>query len=188
MKKILPVLFALSFAANSAKAETQGHYVGINLVNTYHKGYQESSDSDNNSVGATYGYAFNFDRLFVAPELFYDHNDSENNNYSLYSWEYDYSYGIKFNLGYDVTDDIAAYVTMGHAEIRYQVYGQGYLGRATNEYFIFGAGGRYSINNDFDLSASAELGKLGKTNDLLNTTDGANSFIRVFKFGLIYKF
>ena len=188
MKKFLPALFAFSIVASAANAETQGHYVGLNLVNTYQKGYQESSDSDNNSWGITYGYAFNFDRLFIAPEIFYDHNDSENNNHDVYKFEYDYSYGIKANLGYDITDDLAGYVSLGHAEIRNQTTAAPLRGRGSNEYLIVGFGGRYSINDSFDLSASFELGKLGKSDDIFNSTDGANSFIRVTKFGLIYNF
>ena len=88
-----------------------------------------------------------------------------------------YSYGGKINIGKDLSDKVAVFGILGYTENRYHQYlikdytgvrdsGGGqpfteleYRGTEslTDETLILGIGGKYSVNERFDLSASFEI-------------------------------
>ena len=138
-----------------SKSQTAGNYIGIDFINTYLR-YREygyyapkednktnySSISDptypkyKNSFGLKYSYAINYRGIFLAPELFFEHNnikkyfDGDNSatldrnqrlpsNYGYKFMKIHRIYGAKINLGYDVTTNFAPYLFAGISKIYY---------------------------------------------------------------------
>lgn len=217
MTRFFSILLAFIFTSNIAKAETSGHYVGISLINSLQEqlafdtqanpvAYHSSKYNYSNSIsyGLNYRYAFNFGKFFVMPEIYYDYNDSNNNNFEKVGANtyftlsrIKHSVGVKANIGYDFTDDIAGYVTFGHGELRADVDRGAFngSGRAssriilTDEYFVFGLGVKYSINDKFDLGLSYEALKEKKTDDLFNDTDTfRDPALQITRINLLYNF
>jgi len=145
MKKILSVITTVSalVASSSALAKTEGNYVSFDVLRnkashkTSNTGFYgdgevgvntvESSagqDSYNDSAfgyGVTYKHAFNFNNVFIAPSVFFEKTntvakDSGNDQVKINS-----RHGAKIDLGYDVNDALAFYVTYGTAVVDYEV-------------------------------------------------------------------
>ena len=199
MKKILVVSAILAIFSTNSFAKTEGNYVGISLinsstVNSYADGGKDRND--NISLGADYKYAFNFGGFFIAPGLFYDHNAlSQNTLYSGTSFNANlkYSYGIKANIGYDVTDSFAPFLTIGHSQTRnsYGTNNFNYKENYTNEGMILGAGFKYSLNDSVDLNASYEIVQFGLTSNVgavIGGTDKINPTYKVARVGASYHF
>jgi len=201
-KLIFFTALSISFSS-SAFAKTEGNYIGLNLINTS-TSYQFDSGrvrNDNYSFGVDYKYAFNFGKLFVAPGLFYDHNalsrsvnaSSDNDRISLNT---KFSYGVKVNIGYDITDKFAPFVILGHSQTRldYSVYGPNtsfYKQSLTQEGFVYGLGFKYSVSDNVDVNAAYELTQYSLTSNLdavAGGTDHLNSDYKVAKLGVSYKF
>ncbi len=204
INKKLIFFTALSIAfSSSAFAKTEGNYVGLNLINTS-TSYQFDSGrvrNDNYSFGVDYKYAFNFGKLFVAPGLFYDHNAlsesvsiySANDRFALNT---KFSYGVKVNVGYDVTDKFAPFFVLGHSQTRLDASNYGpnlsFVKESyTNEGFVYGLGFKYSVSNDVDVNAAYELTQYYFTSNLdavVDGTDKLNSDYKVARLGVSYKF
>ncbi len=123
------------------KTTTKGNYVGLELLRTdvkFHEDWTRNTIkverhnrhfSDNDiGLGVDYKYAFNFDRVFIAPGFFYEQNNTKvggsgvtdssdfaNNNKLKISNRY----GVKADLGYDLTDRFSPYITGGYSRIGY---------------------------------------------------------------------
>jgi opacity protein-like surface antigen len=144
MKKLSTLTFfiasiAASSFANAKEASsvrTQGHYVGADLVGAqvkFHERNSKNYGTSGNSMpsysryglgaGLNYKYAFNFDRLFIAPGVFVEQNNASakgHGNDFLYRIDIKNRYGIKTDVGYDLTDTIAPYITGGYSQISYR--------------------------------------------------------------------
>lgn len=196
MKKVLSIAITiLSLSLNSSFAKTQGNYAQVNILHTqststdfYNK---EHSDGDL-GIGIEYKYALNFDNFFIAPALFYNHNNVElkysdrDGDPSVFKL---YSYGLKSDFGYDINDKISIFSTFGYSEVRSYVKTTFFSNptttidafSSTDEALIFGGGIKYSLNDKVDLQASYEY--FNFVND-----DIANFFNpEVFKLGFAYK-
>ena len=198
--KILP--------SSAVKAKgTSGHYVGVNLINTTLEAITANDAEDNSyqperskiSTGLSYQYAFNYKGFFVAPELFYNFNNTNSVN-SIeeapegYELNLKQSYGVKLNLGYDITDKFSVFGLVGHSEVRakikyysvqYEVFEQQSL---TQEAFIMGLGARYVVGKNISVKLSHEINQLGFSKKVLDTTDKINPDYSVTSLGVAYNF
>ncbi len=216
MKKILIALITLfSIISSAANAKTQGNYIGLNLINTEvelfsittehnerPKEFDSYSKTTSFSGGLNYKYAFNFNKFFVAPEIFFDFNKakgrakySDQDNVTYYNTEIKNSVGAKLNLGYDITDKFALSGFFGHSinRVRYNYtylndIFENNLNYKTREAFIYGLGLKYDLTKRFSLNASYEIVQFGLSNDVFNTTDKINPDFSVAKLGLAYNF
>lgn len=147
--KIMFNLFCLIiFFCNIVNAKTIGNYIGIDLIKTstsfsMHQQYLKPSDNDKNpysdptpsyGYGLKYNYAINYQNFFLSAGLFYENNQNKNNfnksSFAQYNQDYMYGnsfvkikdrYGLKFDLGYDVSDDLAFYGTAGIVNNKYAI-------------------------------------------------------------------
>ena len=179
MKKLLLLITACSFISSTSFAKTQGHYVGINILkhdtqvktskdsstgnlDTYFNGTQ---NNNSNGLGISYGYALNFDKIFVMPSIAYESINSKNKTRKIAnSYEQDFDINsrlvLKANLGYDVTDSFSVYVPVGIASNSYKYTTNDYLGSSfvkteqtgSSTGFIYGAGLSYEMFDKFNLT------------------------------------
>jgi len=186
MKKLLIATTVIgSLIHPTAFAKTEGNYVGVDVLATQFKSigrgdllHKEWSPG----VGVSYKHAFNFDDLFVAPGVYFNYNNAEV-SYDIFKLAMDYSYGAKVDLGYDVTDKLAPFISIGYQENRISFFESGVLGASqTEELITYGVGTKYSITNNVDLAIAYEYGDYKKDDTIssLNTD--------VIKIGASYKF
>ena len=129
-----------------SKSRTAGNYIGIDFINTslsYRKIEYNPNRVSNytlpkhkNSVGLKYFYAINYNRFFLAPELFFEYNnikkhfDGDNTNVGAYNgrlfeqFGYEFMkirkiYGGKINFGYDATPNFSPFLFAGLSKIYY---------------------------------------------------------------------
>jgi len=207
MKKFLITSAALAIFSTNAFAKTEGSYVGLSLINTELEsaaslnGVKEDEGKANQfSGGVSYKYSFNFNGFFAAPELFYDLNRTKSratdSGGTHYNSEVKNSYGVKLNLGYDITDKFAAYAIVGHSISRMKSHFSGNLSggvdptpeNANREAFIYGLGMKYDIANNISVNFSYEISQFNLSNDVFNTTDKINPDYRVARLGVAYNF
>ena len=110
---------------------------------------------------------YNFNNATVKPKG--SSNDSE----------LKFSYGVKADVGYDITNRLAAFVTFGYQEMRFT---SNIADSATLESHIYGVGAKYSVTDNVDLGLAYEYVNY-------NRSDVDNSFNpEVVKVGVAYKF
>lgn len=191
MTKKLLVIFAVaaSMMFSSAFAKTQGNYIGLNALYTNDKSVTTSNDRNSNrdlGAGISYKYALNFNNFFIAPGAFFNSNNSKVEFSDVAGNSYvdklKYSYGAKLDLGYDVTDKFAVFVTGGYAELSRDVQ-VNTSPRSLNTYesILYGAGVKYSLDNRVDLNLAYEY--MDYNNVLRNDTN-----VDLIKLGLSFNF
>lgn len=165
MKKYI-ALAALSATLLSlpANAKTQGHYVGIDWINSKTKNtYTVDGDSspskynDKSSygIGLNYKYAFNFNDFFVAPGVFFDKL-----GFGYDSVELQYRLGAKLDLGYDINDKFAVYFTNGFANTNYKYLpNDRSTNKNTTEYmdYFYGIGASYGLTERVSLNVEYSM-------------------------------
>lgn len=162
--KLFIILFILFFSTN-LQARTVGNYVGVDLIKTNLSFSMEGTFSEPNhkiiksrqtvsssmhSFGFKYNYALNYRGFFISPGLIYERNNVNNPfNYSavsslsnITSYGKSYSkiaqrYGIKLDLGADISNDLSIYGTIGHAVNYYETYGSLYEDRSQNSSSLY---------------------------------------------------
>lgn len=173
MKKLIAVSLFASLVASSAFAKTEGSYVGIDLLNTKSVAQLRSSSegqaadetsrqtSRNYGVGVNYKYAVNFNKFFVAPGIIIEDNRSKNSIADGLSLNVKNRYGVKADVGYDVTDCIAPYLTLGYSATSYTsrfgavseddvaINGKK---SATNYDWFYGAGVKFDLTSNVALN------------------------------------
>ncbi len=145
MKKLVLITAAVAvLSSSSAFAKTEGNYVGVDLhkavtssryinngsAGTSGIGLNAAQDQSKTGLGVSYKYAFNFDKFFVAPGVFFERIGT--NTLLAVDPEFGESYisdryfqiknryGIRADFGYDITDTFAAYVTGGITRTGYK--------------------------------------------------------------------
>jgi opacity protein-like surface antigen len=117
---ILAVISYLSLAINNSNASTEGNYFGVNAIysNASHKynpfdtKYKEFKNS-NVGGGIEYRYAINLDGFFIAPSLVMEAPNTNAQDKDGDDIKIKYRYGSKINIGYDIFDNFAIYLTSG---------------------------------------------------------------------------
>lgn len=187
-KKLLIIssLVAL-ISTSSAFAKTDGNYAGVDLLATRIK--NQDNDSNRKSeldygVGFNYKYAFNFNNFFIAPGVFYNLNDAEIKSGDYVS-KLKNSYGVKTDVGYDITDKFAGFVGIGYQVNRFgskDLTNSSDNENYTSEAITYSIGAKYSVLDNVDL---------GLTYEYVNATNNKepNSLNpEVIKLGVAYKF
>lgn len=202
-KKLLIITSVIaSIFSASASAKTEGNYVGVSLINTNVKSKSTFSEvthrDDNFSLGVDYKYAFNFGGIFITPGIFYDHNALKTNHSAGIfdpteeeASQLLYSYGAKVNIGYDVNDKFAPFVTLGHMQTRESFSFITSKYTETNEAFLFGAGFKYSVSDKIDVNLSYESVQKELSRNIIEVargTDKINPTFSVIRLGASYNF
>ena len=201
MKKLFIISIILLTNSSLAHAGTSGNYLGASLINTTLQnpsihGSEPKYTNDKAyamkmSLGASYGYAFNWNNFFLMPEVFYDDNDITNSSSGSLTSRYkiDNSYGVKLKIGYDFTDRFSGFLLLGHAESRVMDKVEyNFVYYDTNESFIFGLGFRSELAYDFSVGGSYQIHQFEKSDDIFNTTDEVGRTFDVLRVSLFYNF
>ena len=193
MKKIIAITSTFAvLAAASASAKTEGNYLGIDLhravteshydtrttgaTNTIDKRYDQ-----NLGFGLSYKYAFNFDKIFVAPGVFFERIGTnakiatgENNDDHYFQVKN--RYGVKLDIGYDIKDDFAVYLTGGLSYTGYKTNHSDATGTGIPETFagskpgfLYGFGAIQKISDNVSIGAEYNTQALA-TKGLYNYT------------------
>jgi outer membrane autotransporter protein len=140
--KISLLALLSSFVAFKSFAKTEGHYLGIDALNTktsfYNEGvftdgtiteYKPTESNDTYGLGLNYQYAINFDGFFVAPGVIieqssFGRNDAKTSNDNFARLQPKNRYGIKADFGYDINSnlfgrEVSPYLTIGYALVKY---------------------------------------------------------------------
>ena len=192
-------------ASSSAFAKTEGHYAGVNIVRSdsgsqhISEGVNVTNKFNDRGIGAglDYRYAFNMNNFFIAPGLFVEKNNiktrgSEDEMTSKIS--INYRYGLKANIGYDVTDEASVYFTNGLSNTLYKV---GFSGvddgvkfngeKSTGAIgYFYGAGVAYNVTKEVAVNVEYNTQKI----DLNTAFVGAKveNTLSVVKLGVSYHF
>ncbi|MFC1659667.1 outer membrane beta-barrel protein [Pseudomonadota bacterium] len=186
--------FVGALSISSASAKTQGHYAGIDLINTNFETYDaigEKKHDNDYGVGINYKYAFNINNFFVAPVLFYDNSNTQTKYSTSFmggaavvesSGRLRHRYGIRSDFGYDITDKFAVYGMFGYAELRIRRSGD----NIKEESLLYGLGTKYSITKRLDVSTSYETSTYANKRD--NRLKKFFMDVDVIRLGMSYKF
>ncbi len=227
MKKFLLLTTTASILASSAFAKTEGNYFGIDVLRTSAQEKSSSSEAADHSTflsnyyshdkkdsavgfGLNYKHAFNFNNFFIAPGIFFERLGLDSKvGYSTTATDaYSQSinlknrYGIRADLGYDLTDKFSAYVPVGYNVVSYQIstYDQGGLSYITSKKigsegsYFYGLGLSYAITDNFGINAEynrLSQMKLKSASGVTIDNSGtiiANTTVQIFKIGTSYKF
>jgi hypothetical protein len=159
----------------SKKSKTVGNYLGIDFINTSLRYKQISHGSiepdlieisdytlprHKNSFGVKYFYAINYNRFFLAPEIFFEYNNIKKNydgfnagteqynerineNYGYKFMKIHRIYGSKINFGYDLTPNFSPFLFAGLSKIYYSNLASVYtLSRFESRYDVINATGK----------------------------------------------
>ena len=176
MPKIKIFIFlSIFFFSKNLYARTVGNYVGIDIIKTalsfssertiYQTNKLEksiqSTPEPSYSFGFKYNYAVNYHGFFISPGLIYEKNSNKghfnsdgNAKSALKRYGQSYSkinqrFGVKLDLGNDITEDFSIYGTLGYALNDYESYNSLYQDRRYN-YYADMVG--YTSNNKFKVS------------------------------------
>lgn len=200
MKKLILLTTLASLASASAFAKTEGNQIGIDILRASAKhrykagsitasNYSQFDDSSI-GVGVNYKYAINFENIFIAPGAFYEKigtksKDSDGDTVSVNN-----RYGAKLDIGYDLTNNFAAYLSTGYALIDGKVDWKS-LGQKKSDRqggIFYGVGLAYSATKNVVLGLEYNVQSV----DLKTPNDGginkAKTDLGVMKFGVAYRF
>lgn len=211
MKKILITATIIgSFLSSVAHAKTEGNYVGLNIIKskveaqkltiagtsyTNNQGFLVQDESQV-SLGLNYKHAFNFDGIYIAPGAFFDYTNVNTNGQvnggATTTFDLDYRYGLRVDLGYDITNELAAYV---HAGIANNIYANtwSFNGNSSNTSnndvaTTYGVGLKYSVTNNVDVNLEYEVSEFDM-DMALATNQGTQEFdLNVLRVGVGFKF
>jgi len=209
--------------ASNSESKTEGSYVGLDLFgtkttlrvkNTFSSEvcpedctYYDKPDLTNNSygLGLTYKYAFNFNKFFIAPGIFFEQNNYQavkGTEGSLTRLQIKNRYGIRSDFGYDIKR-FAPYLTIGYAEVSYRsrsfLYNQASypLSEVKNSIegnIFYGAGLKFNLTPSLSLNTEYNFQKVAvKTNippltQELVDKQAFRARMDTVKVGLYYKF
>ncbi len=210
MKKTLSLIAIASSLIFSSQANAKdGLYAGADLVlsNAKYKYLDKTNsglpsesggvnkvDGNGVGVGVSVGYKKYFNQVFIAPEVFYDYLNTSIKDYghtiSAYrdgKMNLRSRYGVKINLGYDLTEKFSTYANFGMAQVSYlnespsDGSSQGKL-----SYFapVYGLGALYKLNDSWSVRAEINQQKVN-----IRYFDNASKVtINTLKTGLVYNF
>jgi opacity protein-like surface antigen len=201
MKKLITITaLVTTFAASSAFAKTEGNYLGVSALRVSADNKYKSNDTTASNYsnfkdssmgyGVDYKYAFNFDKIFLAPGVFFDKLGVTAKDQDGDSVSANYRYGVKLDLGYDFNEKFSAYLSAGVANVNYKVdwksISQKKSGSKTG--FIGGIGLNYQALDNVVLNLEYNSQSLDFTTPDNGGINKVNSDIKALKFGVSYKF
>lgn len=185
-------------ASSSAFAKTEGHYAGVNIVRSdsgsqyIYGGVNVTNKFNDRGIGAglDYRYAFNMNNFFIAPGLFVEKNNiktRESTDEMTSTISINYRYGLKANIGYDVTDEASVYFTNGLSNTLYKVDWKSDGEKSTGAIgYFYGAGVAYNVTKEVAVNVEYNTQKI----DLNTASVGAKveNTLSVVKLGVSYHF
>ena len=196
-KSLLIAAASFCVVANQSNAE-EAHYVGLDLsLNQldYKSNIASAQSFDDDAVGVGIRYGYRFDlasNMFITPELFFDYMGSSAKDSDSDPTEIDYKYGIKANLGYDISDDWSGYVSFGVDQIDYSVkWNSVSREKSSHEFgFIWGVGASKNLSDSTKLDLSFHRTNVDFDGPIASglTPSDYEVDIDVLKIGLSYKF
>jgi len=169
--------------------------------------YYEKPALTNNSygLGLTYKYAFNFNKFFIAPGIFFEQNNYQavsGTDGALTRLQIKNRYGIRSDFGYDIKR-FAPYLTIGYAEVSYRSRSSGInasfnqvssIKNGVNGNVFYGAGLKFNLTSSLSLNTEYNFQKVTlKTTIHPSVQDYASKIdfltrMDTVKTGLYYKF
>lgn len=212
MKKLLITMSVLvSLISSAALAKTEGSYAGLDLLRTsirYKERYsvfglapQDNGPNYSNSnygLGLNYKYAFNFSNAFIAPGLIYEYNNVSAKGDEGIRLAIRNRYGVKTDIGYDVTDKVAPYFTVGYGNISYST--RNFVGNQTASIdgnahdWFYGAGVKFdvsekvAINLEYNLQKFKAKATIPDPNNQYSYSGNFRTKFEALKLGVSYKF
>ena len=199
-KKLLTAAsIAAVISASSAFAKTEGNYVGLDLLRSHVKHKYVVSDGSqykdfNDSAagfGLNYKYAFNKDNFFVAPGVFAEKIGTKATKMKdIDKTRLNYRYGVKADIGYDVTDGLAVYFTNGLSSTNYSVAFSDDGKKSGNKLgYFYGFGLSYNVSKEatINLEYNAQSMDLNAPN-IQEGSVKAETDLSVMKIGVSYHF
>ena len=190
MKTISIIALTLTLATSPALAKTEGNYVGIDILQSSvkHKYFDESDKDKSTGFGLNYKYAFNFDKIFLAPGVFTEKLGLKTRNKidQNATISTNYRHGVKLDLGYDITDNFSAYFTNGFASFDYKLDdNDGYSESKSIISYFYGAGLSYKILKNMAMNLEYNT----QSPNFTNTYDvKLKSNAQIAKIGISYNF
>jgi opacity protein-like surface antigen len=158
-KKLFAVAsLVAAISASSAFAKTEGSYVGVDALATKYKDFDLDGNKKSDTgygVGVNYKYALNMNNFFVAPGVYYNYNNAEV-KYDGIKDKLKYSYGAKADIGYDITNKLAAFVSFGYQRNHLEATGEGVKISDNLNSLVYGIGAKYSVMENVDVSLAYE--------------------------------
>lgn len=205
-------IIAASSYASVANAKTQGHYAGLDLIRTsihFEERYTDPATPDpikwpiehggsGYGVGLNYKYAFNFNKLFIAPGVFIEENHASakgRDEWFRAQMKIKNRFGVKADIGYDVTNKIAPYLTGGYSKISYKSTNfvgndQRSLHSTLGDWF-YGAGLKVEYNDKISFNLEYNRQDFAAKNTSATTGDYVSIFktkLSIIKLGASYNF
>ena len=208
MKKLLAGFVIALFAVSVASAK-DGFYVGADLLQArahhqyrvlYSAGVFEDNGAQAKATSTGFslnsGYKFNLNKVFIAPEIFYDRLNNSANDFTYQDSPANYRdninmnsrYGAKINLGYNIFSKFAVFANAGFSNVSYSVkwpsvdnarYGHKLA-------MIYGVGASYNIDDNWAVRASYDRQRF----NIQWVYEGLRSAVdlSVAKVGVVYGF
>jgi len=189
MKKLLITTTTLATLVTSfALAKTEGNYVAASVNKSVSSVNEKISSGRNQSsgYGLSYKYAFNSDGFFVAPGFTYEKINSSLPKEKL---KIESFYGVKADLGYDVTDKVSLYVPISIGRLSYSIdEGSGSNKEHSAQARSYGLGVSFAVSSN--LVGSFEFNRIEssslKSDDEIEAKSTAQA--HMIKFGVAYNF
>jgi len=218
MKKLfLSTLFLAIISSSNSFAATIGSYLSADAIYStlsFREYYDQNglTAKDRHSFrkekigyGATYKYAINFNRFFIAPGAFFERNkivaSGAEEVAKSRELEVKSRFGAKVEMGYDITDNFAAYLTGGYSGIFYRTRNYSYQGdsvyttRDENDLkgsAFYGAGIKFDINElssiGLEFTTQTLNARTRIPNDYLDHKSKYKSRLNVLKMSIAYRF
>ena len=201
MKKTLITTSLIALlSTSSALAKTSGNYFGIDL-NRSSSNHQYSRDNINSSnykefsdssigFGLNYKYAFNFDKIFIAPGIFFDQIKTKAQDRDSDSVSINNRYGAKLDIGYDITDEVAIYFTSGLSSTSYRVDWKSInqSKSSSNLSYFLGMGAAYNVTKNLTLNLEYNFQQLNLETPDIGGINNVKTNLGMAKIGIAYHF
>lgn len=208
-KTVILTIFLLSFVVSEvALAKTDQFYLGFDVIRTdvIAGDYSQKnptqeldnaqafniSEGEQYSVGFNVKYAINFDGIFIAPGLFYEYANVVMTDKDGSVWALDHRYGIRFDLGYDVSDKFAPYfiaaIVANDMRLDQRLIA-GVESEGSYGSMAYGLGVKYEVIDDFDLKLEYEISLIEQGLGLNNGATFNQEFdVDILRIGVAYGF
>jgi opacity protein-like surface antigen len=187
MKKLFLIILITAAFSNTANAKSRTDsgsekdhpYVGLDFTFSGVE-HRHAADNDGVGLGLSLGYkSFVTDKVFLAPEVFYDYLDTP----------VVYRLGAKVNLGYKFDQKFSGFVNVGVTNNSYDDSRPGsqasYDASANRVAVLYGAGVSYDLNRDWALRGSYDWQRFDAK---YNTGQKDRLSLGVLKLGTTYSF
>jgi len=149
--------------------------------------------SSNYNASINLGYRLNFNKFFIAPEIFYDNLQSSTEDFFIQGdpINLNYRYGAKLNLGYNIFSKFNLFTTIGLTNISYKtkfISDLEYYKSSSSSKIapIYGVGASYDFTKNWSIKGSYEQQQF----NIRYAFEGLRSsvMLKTTKLGFAYKF